>query len=52
MIYFDAETRQGVVSEAERLLRPGGLLFIGHAETLNGLRTGLVLERPSVFRRR
>lgn len=52
MIYFDAETRQGVATEAERLLRPGGLLFIGHAETLNGLRTGLVLERPSVFRRR
>lgn len=51
MIYFDAAMRQGVVHEVERLLRPGGLFFIGHAETLNGLNTSLRLIRPSVFRK-
>lgn len=51
MIYFDAATRQTVVTQAERLLRPGGLLVIGHAETLNGLNTRLQIVRPSVFRK-
>lgn len=51
MIYFDREVRQRLVSEIERLLKPGGLLMTGHSETLNGLRTGLVLLRPSVYRK-
>lgn len=50
MIYFDAPMRQTVISQTERLLRPGGLLFIGHAETLNGVKTRLQFVRPSVFR--
>jgi chemotaxis protein methyltransferase CheR len=50
MIYFDREMRQGVVSELERLLRPGAPLFIGHSETLNGIQTRLRSERPSVYR--
>lgn len=51
MIYFDERVRQGIVAEVERLLRPGGLFVVGHAETLHGLRTRLVPVRPSVFRR-
>lgn len=51
MIYFDTPVRQRLVSEIERLLRPGGLLMIGHSETLNGLRTGLSIVRPSVYRK-
>jgi chemotaxis protein methyltransferase CheR len=50
MIYFDREMRQNVVSELERLLRPGAPLFIGHSETLNGIQTRLRSERPSVYR--
>ena len=51
MIYFDTPMRQTVVSQVERLLRPGGLFVIGHAETLNGLNTRLQILRPSVFRK-
>ena len=51
LIYFDQPTRQRLVSAVEPLLRPGGLLCIGHTETLSGLRCGLKLVRPSVFRR-
>jgi chemotaxis protein methyltransferase CheR len=51
LIYFDQATRQRLVAEVERLLAPGGLLCIGHTETLSGLRSGLKLVRPSVFRR-
>ena len=40
--YFDA---------IDRLLAPGGLLLIGHSETLTGLETGLALVEPSVYSR-
>jgi chemotaxis protein methyltransferase CheR len=50
MIYFDRPMRAGVVAEFERLLKPGGPLFVGHSETLNGLPTRFRTERPSVYR--
>ncbi len=51
MIYFDAPIRQGLVHEMERLVKPGGLVFVGHAETLSGLKTSLDVVVPSVYRR-
>ena len=42
---------QALISEIERLLAPGGILFIGHSETLTGIRTGLTAVRPSVYRK-
>jgi chemotaxis protein methyltransferase CheR len=50
MIYFDRPMRAGLISEMDRLVRPGGPLFIGHSETLNGIGTRLRSERPSVYR--
>ncbi len=37
MIYFERRTRCRLVEEFGRLLRPGGYLFVGHAESLTGL---------------
>jgi len=51
MIYFDNAVRQRLVSEMERLLRPGGLLVVAHSETLNGIRSGLKAVMPSVYRK-
>ena len=51
MIYFDRPVRQGLVSETERLLRPSGLLFVGHAETLGGVASGYVRVKPSVYQK-
>lgn len=51
MIYFDNAVRQRLVSELERLLRPGGLLVVAHSETLNGIRSGLRTVKPSVYRK-
>lgn len=50
-IYFDTPTRQRVVEAVEGLLRPGGLLVLGHTETLSAIRTGLRPVRPSVYRK-
>lgn len=37
MIYFDNNVRKQLLLEAYRLLKKGGYLFVGHAESLTGL---------------
>lgn len=49
MIYFDVDGRRRVVTELMRLLRPGGLLFVGHAESLADSGLGLRSSGPSVY---
>ena len=49
MIYFDRSGREKFVREAIRLLRPGGLLIVGHAESLAGIAHGFVTIKPSVY---
>jgi len=51
LIYFDQPTRARLLAEVERLVAPGGLLCIGHTETLNGVKSRFRMIRPSVFRR-
>lgn len=51
MIYFDLAVRQRVVSGMEPLIRSGGYFLTGHAEALSGIRSGLHMVKPSVFRR-
>jgi chemotaxis protein methyltransferase CheR len=51
MIYFDAETRTRLVNEIHRLLRPGGYLFTGHAESLASLRTNFKCLQPSIYQK-
>jgi len=52
MIYFDREVRQRLISEIERLLKPGGVLMIGHTETLAGIQTGLKIVSPPIYYKR
>ncbi len=49
MIYFDIDVRNRLISEMRRLLAPGGLLVLGHAESLAGMQTGLRSIGPSVY---
>jgi chemotaxis protein methyltransferase CheR len=37
LMYFTVEKQQAVVASVARALKPGGYLFLGHAETLRGL---------------
>ncbi|MCP4657501.1 MAG: methyltransferase domain-containing protein [bacterium] len=50
MIYFDAAVRRRLLAEIHRLLKPGGYLFVGHAESLAGLMSDLRPVQPGVYR--
>jgi chemotaxis protein methyltransferase CheR len=51
MIYFDPHSRQELLDRLVAMLAPGGFLFVGHAESLLGMRHPLQGEWPSVYRR-
>jgi chemotaxis protein methyltransferase CheR len=49
MIYFDAQLRQRLVRRFYDLLKPGGIFFISHTESLAGIAGNFSLRQPSVF---
>jgi chemotaxis protein methyltransferase CheR len=49
MIYFDNTVRQKLLVECNRLLKPDGFLFVGHAESLAGLLSGFKAVAPSIY---
>lgn len=51
MIYFDTESRQRLIERLFDQLSPGGFLFVGHSESLLGLRHGFRQTGPSVYER-
>ena len=51
MIYFDDAVRLRLLDEANRLLKPGGYLVVGHAESLAGMISDFKYVRPSVYRK-
>lgn len=50
LIYFDNAAKQRIVESVARCLKPGGLLFIGHSETLTGITRQLEPVAPTVYR--
>jgi len=49
MIYFDRDTRHEVVMRMHGVMRPGGILAVGSAETLSGLDVPLRPAAASVY---
>lgn len=49
MIYFDNIMRKRLLEEYHRLLKPGGFLLVGHAESLTGMLSGLKSIKPSIY---
>lgn len=52
IIYFDWQTKIDVITKLYNQLRPGGYLFVGHSETLNGVNLPLEKVIPTVFRKK
>jgi chemotaxis protein methyltransferase CheR len=51
LIYFDADRRRRVVERLLGCLPVGGLLFLGHAETLHGMNACVRMVAPTVYER-
>lgn len=51
LIYFDKDTQQRVLGRLCEHLRPGGHLFLGHSETIAGLKLPLRQVATTVFER-
>lgn len=49
LIYFDQITRKNFLDEAFRLLKRGGFLMVGHAESLTGMISDFKPVRPSIY---
>jgi len=51
LIYFNQQTKREVVARALSVLQPGGWLFIGHSENLNGISDAVKTVAPSIYRK-
>ena len=51
MIYFDAATQRAVLERIHRVMKPGGMLFVGHAENFSDARSLFALRGKTVYER-
>jgi chemotaxis protein methyltransferase CheR len=51
MIYFDRTTQEQLVNQLAAKLMPGGWLFIGHSESLTGIRHPLKAVKPAIYQK-
>lgn len=51
MIYFNQQTKREVVARVLSVLQPGGWLFIGHSENLNGITDAVKGIAPAIYRK-
>lgn len=51
MIYFDGPTQRRVLERIHRVLKPGGMLFVGHAENFSDSRDLFALRGKTVYER-
>ena len=51
MIYFQQDTKVRLVKKFNRVLKPGGYLFIGHSETIQHDAAGFRYVEPSIYRK-
>jgi chemotaxis protein methyltransferase CheR len=51
MIYFDAPTQRTVLERIHRVMKPGGLLFVGHSENFTESRDLFRLRGKTIYER-
>lgn len=49
MIYFDKPTQEDLVNRLCQYIKPGGYLYIGHAESLNPIKHPLKTIKPAIY---
>ncbi len=50
LIYFDNDNKKRIVQNVLRVLKPGGYLFIGHAETIGHITDSVRQIRPTIYK--
>jgi chemotaxis protein methyltransferase CheR len=51
MIYFDAATQRAVLERIHRVMKPGGMLYVGHAENFSESRDLFILRGKTCYER-
>ncbi len=51
LIYFDRPTQERIINRFAQNLVEGGYVFLGHSETLNGMRVNVTQVSPTVYRK-
>jgi chemotaxis protein methyltransferase CheR len=51
LIYFDQETKRRIVGRVLSLLKPGGIFFIGHSETLKGVNESVQIVAATTYKK-
>jgi len=51
MIYFDKPTQEKLVNRYYECLRPGGVLFTGHSESLTGTKHGFKFVQATIYQK-
>ena len=52
IIYFDRETQERLLRKFCSHLAPGGYVYMGHSETLNGMNLPLTSVAPTTYRKK
>jgi chemotaxis protein methyltransferase CheR len=51
LIYFDRETQQNVINKLTEKLKPGGIFFLGHSESITNMSVPLKQIKPTIFQK-
>lgn len=51
MIYFDKPTQGKLVNRFWNILKPGGILMVGHSESLTGITHNFKYVQPTIYRK-
>jgi chemotaxis protein methyltransferase CheR len=51
LIYFDRETQEKVINKLCLKLRPNGIFFLGHSESITSMNVPLKQIKPTIFRK-
>lgn len=51
LIYFSDATKRQVIARIVSVIKPGGWLFIGHSENLNGISDAVTSVAPAIYRK-
>ena len=52
LIYFDQKTKRQIIKRVLSLLKPGGIFFIGHSETLKGDNDSVEIVAATTYKKK